>query len=156
MASDEPDDSVRVYSILDRPQGEIAKMGKISVTKRFGRDYMSAMRGWECLHAGKYSEDFDKLLRDELMEKAKKRAKELHANAIVDFHLRKGTYSWGCSGTAVRVLKLVEKESSSEGGNNIKKEEDDKKTPAKSGNQSQPVWYICIPWLQLNPKSKSE
>ena len=66
------------------------------------------------------------------MEKAKKKAKELHANAIVDFHLRRGTYSWQCTGTAVRVLKSVKKESCSEEGNNIKKEEDDKKTLAKT------------------------
>ena len=122
MARDKPDDSVRVYSILDRPEGEIMKMGDISVTKKFDRDYMSARSGWKCLHAGKYSSDFDKLLRAELMEKAKKRAKELHANAIVDFHMDEGDLAWQCTGTAVRVLKVVKKEpSSEEGNNNIKK-----------------------------------
>ena len=132
MASNKPDDTVRLYSILDRPEGEITTMGEISVVKKFGQGYMSAADGWKCLHPGKESWDFDKLLRAELMKEAKKRAKELHANAIVDFNMNEGYHAWKCSGTAIRVLKVAKKEPISEkGNNNIKKEEDDDTPPAK-------------------------
>ena len=133
MASDKPDNSVRLYSILDRPEGNVVKMGDISVIKKFGRgDYLTAYNGWSYLHGGKSYSDFDNLLKAELMEKAKKRAKELDANAIVDLSIDEGHSAWKCSGTAVRVLKLAKKESSSEeGNNNVKKEKDDDTPPAK-------------------------
>ena len=136
MASKRPDDSVRLYSILDRdrPEGPKWVMGDISVIKKFGRggDWSSAYNGWKSLHAGKSISDFDKLLRAELMEKAKKKAKELDANAIVDWSIDEGHYAWKCSGTAVLFLMLVKEESrSEEGNNNVKKEKDDDTPPAK-------------------------
>ena len=72
---------------------------------------------------------FKKKLRAVLIESAKKRAKELHANAIVDLNISEGLawsssaldmklhedYDvWKCIGTAVRVFNLEKKESSSE------------------------------------------
>ena len=139
MASDKPDDSVKLYSVFDRPEGEVATMGEISVYLKLERK-VSAYNGWVYLHAdnGKPSfADFEKKLKEQVIEMAKKRAKELHANAIVD--LRLGETECGglrCTGTAVRALKLAKKESSSEeGNNNIKKEEDDDTPPIFVGGK---------------------
>ena len=46
MASDKPDDSVRLYSILNRPEGEIAKMGEISVSKKLKGGYTGSYNFW--------------------------------------------------------------------------------------------------------------
>ena len=125
MASNDPEDSVSVkmYSIFDRPEGEIAQMGKISVSKKFDPDETSAFNGWAYLQRSRrpkvtdyltLKSIFEETLRAELMEKAKKRAKELHANAILDLNIDEGYSAWKCTGTAVRVLKSAKKESSSE------------------------------------------
>ena len=131
MASDKPDNSVRLYSVLDRPEGEITKMGDISAMVKVDH---GAYNGWVYLHADNDKPsyvDFKKKVKEEVIERAKKKAKELHANAIVDLEIFKTVGGHlRCTGTAVRALKLVKKESSSEeGNNNIKKEEDDDDTP---------------------------
>ena len=115
MASDKPDDSVRLYSILNRPEGEIAKMGKISIIKKFEPDFMSTYNGWAYLNPKMGGLTyFQKLVRADLIERAKESARFLHANAIFDLSFKEGYDVWTCSGTAVRVLKSAKKESSSE------------------------------------------
>ena len=121
MASDKPDDSVRLYSILNRPEGEIAKMGEISVSIKFDPDEDSAFNGWALIQRSQPGRAnmqsfelmpiFEETLRAELMEKAKKRAEELDANAILDLSIDEEYEVWTCRGTAVRVLELAKKES---------------------------------------------
>ena len=112
MAGNNKPHDVRLYSIIDRPEGEIAKMGKISIIKKFEPDFMSTYNGWAYLHpkAGGLT-NFQKLVRADLIERAKERAKKLHANAIFDLSFKEGYDAWTCSGTAVRVLELAKKES---------------------------------------------
>ena len=93
-------------------------MGEISVSKQFDPDYYSAFSGWAHLHAEAFLASYEspyaafhKLVKADLIERAKKRAKELQANAIVDLSIDEGTHVWTCSGTAVRVLELAKKES---------------------------------------------
>ena len=108
MASDNPDD-VRLYSIFDRPEGEIAQMGKISVSIQFDQDQTSAFNGWALIQRSRPGRAnmanydlrpiFEKTLRAELMEMAKKSAKELHANAILDLNelnVNEGCSAWKC------------------------------------------------------------
>jgi len=126
MASNKPDDSIRVYSILGKPEGKIIKMGDICVTKKFHKNYLSDYNGWSLLNRG-HPGQFDKALSDDLIEKAKQRAKELNADAIVDLSVDQEHHAWTCYGTAVRVLK---ESSSKERNNNVREGKDDA-PPAK-------------------------
>ena len=130
MASNKPDDSIRVYSILGKPEGKIIKMGDICVIKKFHKNYLSDYNGWSLLNRG-HPGQFDKALSDDLIEKAKQRAKELNADAIVDLSVDQEHHAWTCYGIAVRVLKVAKKEWRSEEANNVKKEKEEDASPAK-------------------------
>jgi len=135
MTSNKPDDSIRVYSILGKPEGELIKMGDIFVTKKFHKNYLSDWNAWTHLNRGTYPKhlwQFDKALRDDLIERAKQIAKELNADAIVDLSVDQEHHAWTCYGIAVRVLKKAEKESSSKERNkNIREGKGDDAPPAK-------------------------
>ena len=102
-------------------------MGDIQVSMKFASsrygDYEAACNGWAYVQGGAERpslSDFDAKVRDEMMAKSKKKAKELNANAIIGLNIEEGSWKvWKCHGTAARVLKWgAKKESSSEDGNN--------------------------------------
>ena len=104
MASDKPAD-VRVYStdtIVDNPGAEIAYKGFICV----GGEWRMRVPMVDVME----TQNKKDRLRAELIEKGKKKAEELHANAIVGMRLETTIDStrmgWEivCTGTAVHVL----------------------------------------------------
>ena len=110
MASDKPDDAVRVYSTdttVDNPGAEVAYKGFICVNGEYCP---------KSNHQLSYGVDRENpgiardRLRAELIERAKKKAEELDANAIVGMRLEtidSKNMGWEivCTGTAVHVLR---------------------------------------------------